>query len=195
MADLSARLAPRQSKPVRKAVHSSKAISKQSITVSLFALAFSGLVYPQIWEDPVVDIEAMQLGEGHRVVTIASGGCNLLAYLGRSPALIDAVDLNKAHIALNRLKLAAFRHLPSHQDVFRSFGEPGNRYNGKAYDSFIAPHLDETSRRYWEKRGWRGRRRIAKFERNFYRTGMLGLFIGMGHAVARIYGVNPADIL
>jgi S-adenosylmethionine-diacylglycerol 3-amino-3-carboxypropyl transferase len=139
-------------------------------------------------------MEAMQLGEGHRVVTIASGGCNLLAYLGRSPASIDAVDLNKAHIALNRLKLAAFRHLPAHADVFRFFGEPGNRQNGKAYDSFIAPNLDATSRRYWEKRGLRGRR-IARFERNFYRTGMLGFFIGMGHKVARLYGVNPADIL
>jgi S-adenosylmethionine-diacylglycerol 3-amino-3-carboxypropyl transferase len=195
MTDLSAGLAPRKSKLVRRAVYQNRAISRQGISERLFALAFSGLVYPQIWEDPEVDIEAMQLGEGHRVVTIASGGCNLLAYLRRSPDLIDAVDLNKAHIALNRLKLAAFRHLPSHQDVFRFFGEPGNRHNGKAYDSFIAPHLDETTRRYWEKRGWRGKRRIAKFERNFYRTGMLGLFIGMGHAVARIYGVNPADIL
>jgi S-adenosylmethionine-diacylglycerol 3-amino-3-carboxypropyl transferase len=78
--------------------------------------------------------------------------------------------------------------------VFRFFGEPGNRQNGKAYDSFIAPHLDEASRRYWEKRGLRGRR-ISRFERNFYRTGMLGFFIGMGHKLARLYGVNPADIL
>ena len=137
----------------------------------------------------------MQLGEGHRVVTIASGGCNILAYLTRSPASIDAVDLNKAHIALNRMKLAAFRHLPSHADLFRFFGETGNRHNSAAYDQFIAPNLDAASRRYWEKRSWRGKRRIAVFEKNFYRTGMLGLFIGIGHIAARLYGVNPADIM
>ncbi|TIX29361.1 MAG: DUF3419 family protein, partial [Mesorhizobium sp.] len=75
----------------------------------LFAFLFSGLVYPQIWEDPDVDMEAMQLGAGHRIVTIASGGCNILAYLTRSPERIDAVDLNAAHIALNRMKLEAVR--------------------------------------------------------------------------------------
>ena len=101
-------------------------------------------------------MEAMQLGEGHRVVTIASGGCNILAYLTRSPATIDAVDLNAAHIALNRLKLAAVRHLPSQADLFRFFGEAGNRHNGAAYDRFIAPNLDAATRRYWEKRSWRG---------------------------------------
>ncbi|WP_115775733.1 DUF3419 family protein, partial [Escherichia marmotae] len=81
-----------------------------------------GLVYPQIWEDPEIDMEAMELGEGHRIVTIGSGGCNMLAYLSRNPASIDVVDLNPHHIALNKLKLAAFRHLPAHQDVVRHFG-------------------------------------------------------------------------
>ena len=103
----------------------------------------------------------MDLLEGHRVVTIASGGCNVLAYLTRSPAHIDAVDLNAAHIALNKLKLAAVRHLPSQADLFRFFGEAGNDTNSTAYDRFLAPHLDADTRRYWEKRGWRGRRRIA----------------------------------
>lgn len=195
MTDLSAELSPRKSKPIRTAVYQNKAVSKEGISERLFALVFSGLVYPQIWEDPEIDMEAMQLGEGHRVVTIASGGCNLLAYLTRSPASVDAVDLNRAHIALNRLKLAAYEHLPSYGDLFRFFGEEGNRHNGKAYDQFIAPNLDPASRRYWEKRKLSGRRRISAFEKNFYRTGALGFFIGMGHKVARLYGVDPADIM
>ena len=136
---LSAELSPKKSKPIRTAVYQNKAVSKAGISERLFALVFSGLVYPQIWEDPEIDMEAMELAEGHSVVTIASGGCNLLAYLSRSPASVDAVDLNKAHIALNRLKITAFRHLPSYSDLFRFFGEPGNRHNGAAYDRFIAP--------------------------------------------------------
>ena len=59
----------------------------------------------------------MDLTEGHRLVTIGSGGCNMLAYLSRLPASIDVVDLNPNHVALNRLKLAAFRHLPDHAFV------------------------------------------------------------------------------
>jgi S-adenosylmethionine-diacylglycerol 3-amino-3-carboxypropyl transferase len=195
MTDLSVELSARKSRPIRTAVYQNRAASRAGISERLFALVFSGLVYPQIWEDPEVDMEAMQLGEGHRLVTIASGGCNLLAYLSRSPASVDAVDLNRAHVALNRLKLAAFRHLPSHQDVFRFFGEPGNRHNGAAYDHFIAPNLDDETRRYWERRTLRGRRRISAFERNFYRTGALGFFIGLGHRAARLYGVDPAAIM
>ena len=86
MTDLSSEISPRKARPIRNAVYQNKAVSKAGISERLFALAFSGLVYPQIWEDPEVDMEAMQLGEGHRVVTIASGGCNILAYLTRSPA-------------------------------------------------------------------------------------------------------------
>lgn len=195
MSDVSAELVFRRGKEVGKAVYQNRALSKAGISERLFALLFSGLVYPQIWEDPDIDIEAMQLGEGHRVVTIASGGCNILAYLTRSPAKIDAVDLNAAHIALNRMKLTAVRDLPTQADLFRFFGAAGAEHNSAAYDRFIAPNLDPVSRHYWEKRNWRGRRRIEVFNRNFYRTGLLGLFIATGHRAGRLFGVDPSGIM
>src|SRR5690606_28428144 len=40
-----------------------------------------------------------------------------------------------------------------------------------------------------------GRQRITAFERNFYHTGLLGLFIGAGHLLARLHGTDPADML
>lgn len=195
MTDLSSDIGLRKNRQLADAVYQNKALSKAGFSERLFAFLFKGLVYPQIWEDPEVDMDAMELAEGHRVVTIASGGCNVLAYLTRSPAHIDAVDLNAAHIALNRIKLAALRHLPSQADLFRFFGEAGNRSNSAAYERFVAPHLDAATRRYWEGRTWRGRRRIAAFERNFYQTGLLGLFIAAGHRAARLYGVDPAKII
>src|SRR5262245_52521744 len=99
-----------------KAVHQNRALSRAGLSERLFTWLFSGLVYPQIWEDPEVDMAAMELAEGQRIVAIASGGCNVLAYLTRAPASIDAVDLNPAHIALNRLKLAAVSRLPQQAD-------------------------------------------------------------------------------
>ena len=85
-----------------------------------------------------------------------------------NPARITAVDLNTAHIALNRLKLAAAKRLPDHDSFYRFFGDADQAENVGAYTQYVAPHLDETSRRYWEGRDLIGRRRIGGFARNFY---------------------------
>lgn len=169
-------------------------LSPAGLSERLFGLLFSGLVYAQIWEDPEVDMEAMDLSEGHRIVTIGSGGCNMLAYLSRRPTSIDVVDLNPNHVALNRLKLAAFRHLPDHAAVRRMLGEHAVSSNARVYDRHIAPNLDGPTRRYWESRGLNGRRRISVFNRNIYRTGLLGRFIGVGHLLARSHGVRLGEL-
>jgi len=195
MTDISAGSGLATRRRVGQAVYQHRALSREGLSERLFALLFSGLVYPQIWEDPEVDIEAMRLGEGHHVVTIASGGCNVLAYLTASPAHVDAVDLNAAHVALNRLKLAAARHLPGQGDFSRFFGGGGFSHNSHAYDRFVAPHLDAATRAHWEKRNLAGRRRIAVFDRDFYRTGLLGFCIATGHRVARLHGVDPSKIM
>jgi S-adenosylmethionine-diacylglycerol 3-amino-3-carboxypropyl transferase len=179
---------------LKRAVHHHPAHSQAGALERLFTFAFSGLVYPQIWEDPEVDMAAMELGPDHRVITIASGGCNVLSYLARQPRSIIAVDLNPAHIALTRLKLAAARHLPA--DVFhRFFADAGSLANPAIYDSYLRPHLDEATRRYWDARTLTGRRRIQQFARNFYRYGMLGRFIGSAHLLAKLYGQDPATLL
>jgi S-adenosylmethionine-diacylglycerol 3-amino-3-carboxypropyl transferase len=171
------------------------ALSPAGLSERLFGLLFSGLVYPQIWEDPAVDMEAMQIEPHHRIVTIGSGGCNMLAYLSAGPAKIDVVDLNRHHIALNRLKLAAFRHLPSYGDIRRFFAEAGHASNIQAFDLFIASKLDRETRDYWNGRDLIGRRRIRVFSRNIYRTGLLGRFIGLGHLLARLHGVDPKELV
>jgi S-adenosylmethionine-diacylglycerol 3-amino-3-carboxypropyl transferase len=170
-----------------------KPLTAEGLSERLFGLLFSGLVYPQIWEDPDVDMAAMQIKPEHHIVTIASGGCNMLAYLSARPERIDVVDLNRHHVALNRLKLAAFRYLPSHADIVRFLARPDTESNVQAYDLFIAPKLDAATRAYWNARTVTGRRRISVFGKNIYRTGLLGRFITAGHLLARLHGVNPAD--
>ena len=180
---------------LRQAVHRHKAISKQGLQERLFTLAFSGLVYPQIWEDPLVDLEALQLKEGEHLIAIASGGCNILSYLATAPIKATAVDLNPAHVALNKLKRAAVQYLPDYQAFHRFFAEADAIDNVKAYEDYIRPHLDETSRKYWEARNLLGRRRIGYFRSNLYRHGLLGTFIGASHFLARMHGRNPRKIL
>ncbi len=184
----------RANEKLKNALLQHAALSPAGISERLFGLLFSGLVYAQIWEDPEVDIEAMDLGEDHRIVTIGSGGCNMLAYLSRRPTSIDVVDLNPNHVALNRLKLAAFRHLPDHTSVRRLLGEQSVKTNTRLYDQHIAPNLDAATRRHWEARDLTGRRRISVFNRNIYRTGLLGRFITIGHLIARSHGVRLEEL-
>lgn len=180
---------------VRKAVHQHEAASKAGLLERAFTFAFRGLVYAQIWEDPVVDMEALAITPDCHIVTIASGGCNVLNYLTADPKAITAVDLNTAHVAYNRLKIAAARHLPDHASFYRFFGAADQKTNIAAYKRHVRPHLDDTTRRYWEGRDLIGRRRIGGFARNIYKRGLLGGFIGTAHLLAKLYRIDLNDVL
>ncbi len=181
--------------PLKRAAIRSSRSRREGLLDHLFAMAFDGLVYPQIWEDPAVDMAAMEIEPHHHIVAIASGGCNIMSYLTASPARITAVDLNLAHLALLELKLKAARHLPSHEDFSRFFADAASPLNPQLFDLFIEPHLGSDARRYWcHERHLRGRR-IDLFARGFYRHGLLGRFISLAHATARLYGVDPAGIM
>ena len=180
---------------IDRAVINHEGLSKEGLLERAFAFAFRGLVYAQIWEDPVVDMEALAITPESHVVTIASGGCNVLSYLTANPARITAVDLNTAHIALNRLKQVAAQQLPDYAHFRRFFGEADSGANVRAYHSHIRPHLDETSRRYWEGRDLIGRRRIGMFKSGAYKRGLLGGFIGAAHLVAKLYRIDPRKLL
>ncbi len=182
---------------LKQAVRRNTLLSREGLLEAAFAKLFKGLVYPQIWEDPEIDLEALAIEPEHHVVTIASGGCNVLSYLTADPKKITALDLSRAHIALNRLKLEGVRRLPDYEAYYSFFGAADREDNIHLYQQHIAHHLDPDTRVYWETRqtfGF-GDPRIAVFSRNLYKHGLLGRFIGFGHAIARLYGVDPRDML
>jgi S-adenosylmethionine-diacylglycerol 3-amino-3-carboxypropyl transferase len=180
---------------IKKAVYRQVPSKRQALLDRLFAMWFARFVYNQIWEDPVVDLDALQVGPGQRVVTIASGGCNILNYLVADPAAIDAVDLNPAHIALTRLKLAAMQHLPGYEAFFQFFGVAKNKENVDLYWSHLAGQLDPATRKFWEHRSLLGKPRIEFFAKGLYRKALLGKFIGFLHAVARLADRKPSKLL
>ncbi|PWR04024.1 DUF3419 domain-containing protein [Meridianimarinicoccus roseus] len=177
------------------AVHQNRAFSRTGLQERAFSKLFQGLVYAQIWEDPVVDMDGLALEPGDNIVCIASGGCNMMSYLTRAPGSISAVDLSPAHVALNRLKIAAATALPDHAAFYDFFGHADRPGNPALYDRHIAPVLDAQSRAWWETRQGRLRRRIDMFAHGFYRFGALGRFITAMHAVSRIGGVDYAPLL
>jgi S-adenosylmethionine-diacylglycerol 3-amino-3-carboxypropyl transferase len=186
---------PRSGNLVGHAMHRNRMLSLEGALERIFSLAFRGLVYPQIWEDPVVDMAAMEIKPHHHVVTIASGGCNVLSYLTASPARITAVDLNRTHVALTRLKLAGLAALPGWQEFYRFFGEADDRQNTRDYRRYLRSAIDGETRKYWEGRSWLGRKRVKHFQNNIYHKGLLGRFIGMGHVMAKLYGCDLKGLL
>lgn len=177
-----------------RAVHRNPVLTLDGLLERIFSRAFRGLVYPQIWEDPVVDMEALQIRPYHHLVCIASGSCNVMSYLTARPHAITAVDLSPAHVALGRLKRAAAQHLPGHGDFARFFARADDPVNVIAFERFIRDNLDAETRDWWETRGLDGRRRISMFASSFFRRGLLGRFIQAGHMVARLHGVDPREL-
>jgi S-adenosylmethionine-diacylglycerol 3-amino-3-carboxypropyl transferase len=180
---------------VGAAVKRHSLFSRAGLNERAFTFAFSSLVYPQIWEDPEVDLKALAIEPGQRVITIASGGCNALSYLTADPGEIIAVDLNTSHAALNHLKRTAVQHLPDYESFFSFFGAADRPANLDLYKHHIRRHLDPETRGFWDSRDITGRRRIERFARGFYRTGLLGRFISAGHLAARLYGRDPRSLL
>ncbi|WP_162653132.1 DUF3419 family protein [Lentilitoribacter sp. Alg239-R112] len=180
---------------LQNAVSQNRALSKTGLQERLFANAFTKLVYPQIWEDPEVDMQALDIKPHHNLVCIASGGCNIMSYLTMSPASITAVDLSPAHIALNKLKLVAAKHSPDYR-TFHDFFVRGNlSSNVTNYEFFFRPHLDAQSNAYWSSRLGLTGRKIDMFKNGFYHYGLLGKFIRAAHLVARLHGVDLTDFI
>lgn len=181
----------RSKKLLKDAVYAKK--NKVSIHDRLFAFWFERLVYPQIWEDPVVDLKALKLQPTDHLITIASGGCNALSYLTASPKKITAVDLNHTHVALVNLKIAGIRKL-EYKDFYKFFGEAKSINNPRMYREILAPSLNQATRDYWEG-GIKGFERIRMFEKGFYKYGLLGKLIGLIHISAKLYRVKLDELL
>jgi len=181
---------------VKTAVYNTPFLSRKGLLDRLFTHWFDRLVYPQIWEDPEVDIDALSLNEQSRIFTISSGGCNVLNYLTLKPQSITVVDLNEAHIALLKLKRAAIQHLPDAESFFDFFGRANLTKNLDTYAIHIRPHLDEKTLNYWEgKEGLWRKKRIEYFSDGFYQHGLLGRFIGLIHWITRQLGYDISKVM
>jgi S-adenosylmethionine-diacylglycerol 3-amino-3-carboxypropyl transferase len=182
------------------AVQNKKLSSKQGLLQKLFAVWFDAFVYNQIWEDPRVDIEALEIDGDSRILTISSGGCNAMNYLVEGPHSVTAVDLNRHHIYLLNLKLAAIEHLPSYDKFFAFFGEGKGENTNTDYLRYIRPHLDRETRDFWESNTLGGGvvygDRISFFTNaGLYEHSRNGYFLRFFHQVARVFGCKPDEVL
>ena len=185
---------------LQAAVQNKKLSSKQGLLQKLFAVWFDAFVYNQIWEDPRVDLQALALDRDSRILTISSGGCNALNYLLAGPAMVTAVDLNRHHIYLLNLKLAAIKHLPSYESFFAFFGKGRGENTGSDYLRYLAPHLDRNTRDFWESNTLSGSflygDRISFFQNaGLYDHSRNGYFLRFFHWLSRRLGCDIEKVL
>lgn len=185
--------APQIAAQLDEAVAQNPVFNTTGLLERAFARLFHGLVYAQIWEDPVADLGALGLREGEDIFCIASGGCNAMSYLITRPASVTAVDLSPAHVALLRLRAVAAQVL-TQPEFFALFARANDPRNVALFDTRIAPHLDAQSRDWWRARHL-GRRRVEMLARGFHRHGVLGRFIGAVHLAAKLARVDFRPLL
>ena len=67
--------------------------------------------YSLCWEDPLILLDALEISEKDNVLSIVSGGENILSLLLKNPKKIVGIDIKKEQIYLTRLKVACIENL------------------------------------------------------------------------------------
>ena len=115
----------------------------------------------------------------------------MMSYVTAADAGVTGLDLNGAHVALNRLKICGGSPSAGLCHVRALLRRRQLAQQRRSLQDRLAPHLDEAARAYWEGRDRLGRKRIGYFKRNVYRQGLLGGCITAGHTLARLHGLQP----
>jgi S-adenosylmethionine-diacylglycerol 3-amino-3-carboxypropyl transferase len=145
------------------------------------------LLFAQVREDPLLEIEALALGPADTAVVVSSGGCTALSLVAAGAGQVVAVDLNKAQNNLVELKAAAVSRLPGPEAVRFLGGSPAAGPERWATYTGLRPALSPTAQRYWD-------RRHRAIEGGVLRSGVTERFIGLIVAVVRVAVHPPSRI-
>jgi len=131
-------------------VHTRIGAAKKTKT-DIKAKIFEDVLYANAWEDPAVDRAALRIQPSDVVLSITSGGCNVLTFLLDDPRKVIALDLNPHQNHLLELKAAAFRKL-SHRQLLAFFGVRTSSSRLALYRDRLRPDLSNAARRFWDGR-------------------------------------------
>lgn len=109
---------------------------------------FQRILYAQGWEDPAVDLQAMQVGPTDDVFAIGAAGDSAFAFLLAEPHSLLALDFNLSQCCLIELKAAALAHL-SYGQLLAFIGVLAAEDRGATYRQ-LRDQLGDEARRYWD---------------------------------------------
>lgn len=106
--------------------------------------------YANVWEDPYLLLEGLDVQPQHKVLSIASAGDNAFALLSKGPKICVAIDLNRVQLYLVELKKVAIEKLNQEEYIrFVGFRSDENRWS--TFQRLKA-ELTSSTRIYWEAR-------------------------------------------
>lgn len=110
------------------------------------------LQFAQVREDPLLEIEALDVGPAETAVVVGSGGCTALSLLAAGAGKVVAVDVNPAQNHLLELKLVAVTAL-EREDAVRFLGgwpmlAAGRRRTYAGLRGLLSP----AARAWWDDR-------------------------------------------
>jgi len=125
----------------------------------------TGIVFTRAWEDDRLDLAALAIEPGERVLCIAAAGDVPMALAGAGAQDVVAVDLNPAQLHLTALKIASAALDPVER--YQWF-EAGRVENAAArYRQVIRPRLADPDAAFWD-------RNAGAFEHDFHRHAGVG---------------------
>ncbi len=108
------------------------------------------LFFAQVREDPMLEIEALDVHAGGRYIVVGSGGCTALSLLARGAGRVVAVDMNATQNHVTELKAAAVAAFDI-EDACAFLG--GARLDGRTrlrWYGTLRPSLSARSLKYWD---------------------------------------------
>src|SRR6266508_664658 len=112
-------------------------------------MAVTDLVFSRAWEDDRLDLAALAVRPGERVLVVAAAGDAALALAAAGAGRVIAVDRNRAQLHLVALKIAAARHLDP-EVRYRWFEVGRDRAAERVYLRALRGRLDPAAADYWD---------------------------------------------
>ncbi|MEN0063274.1 MAG: DUF3419 family protein [Myxococcota bacterium] len=120
--------------------------------------------YNILFEDAEVDEQHLGLNPESRVLTITGAGCGVAGMLSKQPHSIDAVDINRHHLAITALKCAAAQNMKHYDDFYDLLGR-GWSHDPRHQIEPLTHYMPAWAASYW-------RRGYKRFAKSWYQTGL-----------------------
>src|SRR5688572_8819208 len=138
-------------------------------------MSWNQIVFSSSNEDGSSELAALDPNVRRVVLCITGSGSRVLNLLTVNPLRISCIDINPAQTNLAELKLLAFKHLNSYEDLLRFIGIEACKGRWRTYYA-LRPHLSPRARQFWDQRRniiQRGIVYSGRWERIFRITGRI----------------------
>ena len=151
-----------------------------------FQRAFAKLfVYNILFEDSEQDERFLELDETSSILSISGAGCGVASMISKRPRSLDAVDINRHHLALAGLKVLSAQRLSDYETFYQLLGR-GWLSDPRQAMAEVSDHMPKWMNSYW-KRHWK---RFSK--PSIY---LQGLTSRMLWVLRRMSGINASWLM